>query len=101
MKTLIVRSAYFSLGVSATVTAIATEWEWLKNPSGIFHDETGTHWQLVFDTAVSWFVPTLIYTFLVFAAAAIGLRLIRNKIRQLRSQDAVQRKIHHHGNHHE
>jgi hypothetical protein len=59
LKTLIVRSAYFSVGVSAVVTAIATEWDWLKNPSGIFHDESGTHWSIVFDTAVSWFIPTL------------------------------------------
>lgn len=86
MKALIVRSSYLSIGISTVVTAIATEWDWLKNPNDIFHDESGTNWPIVADTAISWFVPTLIYTFALFTIAAISLRLIRANIRKYRAK---------------
>lgn len=101
MKALIVRSGYFSLGVSTVVTAIATEWDWLKNPGGIFHDESGTNWPFVADTAISWFVPTLIYTFALFTIAAIGLRLIRTNIRRYRAKINPRSKGRPPGNRHE
>ena len=43
--------------VAALVTLIMCVWEWLENPGGIFRDASGTHWNFVYDTAVSWFVP--------------------------------------------
>ncbi|MEO0652826.1 MAG: hypothetical protein AAFZ65_19285, partial [Planctomycetota bacterium] len=32
--------------------------EWTQNPGGIFRDESGTHWNIVRDLALSWFAPT-------------------------------------------
>lgn len=51
-----------ALGIisAITLTFIITVWEWVENPSGIFHDQSGTNWSFVYDTAISWFVPTLI-----------------------------------------
>jgi hypothetical protein len=42
------------------LTLIITIWEWIENPSGIFHNGKGTNWTFVYDTAISWFVPTFI-----------------------------------------
>jgi hypothetical protein len=53
--------------VSCIVTLIITVWEWLENPSGIFHDKSGTNWGFIFDTASSWFVPTFVYIALIAA----------------------------------
>ncbi len=47
--------------VSTAVTLVIVIWEWLENPGGIFRDESGTNWQFILDTAVSWFVPTFFY----------------------------------------
>jgi hypothetical protein len=68
--------------VSAAVTLVITIWEWLENPGGIFHDETGTRWNFVVDTAVSWFVPTFIYVAVIASAlhlAWIAARTLRRK----------------------
>ena len=39
------------------VAAIMTTLDWRLNPSGIFHNEQGTNWAVVFETAFSWFLP--------------------------------------------
>jgi len=31
--------------------------DWRLNPAGIFHSEEGTDWDIVFETALSWFWP--------------------------------------------
>jgi len=46
--------------VSATVTIIMVIWEWLENPGGIFRNDSGTNWGFIFDTAISWLIPTFI-----------------------------------------
>lgn len=51
------------------VTLVIVIWEWLENPGGIFHDQSGTHWQFVYETAISWFTPTLI-TIAIIASTA-------------------------------
>lgn len=84
MKRLIVRSAYYSIGVSTLIAAVATEWDWLENPAGIFHDETGTNWPIVYDTAISWFLPSLMLAFALITTAAISFRLLRNSRRKRR-----------------
>ena len=48
------------LVVSSVLTIIVVVWEWLENPGGIFRGASGTNWEFVFETAVSWFVPTFI-----------------------------------------
>ncbi len=42
--------------------------DWRRNPQGIFHDARGTHWEVVWETAVSWFVPVAFGAFVVSAA---------------------------------
>lgn len=49
-----------SFFLASVVTVVITIWEWLENPSGIFHDQNGTNWVFVYDTASSWFVPTFV-----------------------------------------
>ncbi len=44
-------------GVGFAVAATMTFLDWRLNPGGIFHDEMGTHWKVVWDTAISWFLP--------------------------------------------
>ena len=65
--------------VSFTVTLIIVVWEWLENPGGIFHDENGTNWNFILDTAISWFVPTFIFVGIIASAAHLLWSLIRNR----------------------
>ncbi len=48
--------------MSTAWTGVIVVWEWLENPGGIFHDESGTAWHFVRDTAVSWWGPTMMVT---------------------------------------
>lgn len=55
-------------GVVATVMAIV---DWRLNPGGIFHDSQGTNWEVVAETALSWFLPVasascIVAAFLLF-----------------------------------
>ena len=43
------------IGISMTVS------EWRLNPSGIFHNEQGTNWTIVAETAFSWFWPVALF----------------------------------------
>jgi hypothetical protein len=64
-----------SLSVSAIaallVSASVTLWEWLENPSGIFHDGSSTNWQFVWDTAISWLLPTFGYLLIITLLAQL------------------------------
>lgn len=56
-------------GITALLlTIFITTWEWIENPGGIFRTEAGTNWPFIFDTAVSWFVPTFLGIGLIAAA---------------------------------
>jgi hypothetical protein len=48
--------------------------DWRENPAGLFHDQSGTDWRVVLETAVSWFVPVALVTifpaFIVFSFVA-------------------------------
>ena len=59
------------------ITLVITIWEWLENPSGIFHNEDGTNWSFVYDTAISWFVPTFIQISIISATLHIIVTLIK------------------------
>lgn len=39
------------------VAAVMTFFDWRLNPEGIFHDTGGIHWDIVVETAWSWFWP--------------------------------------------
>ena len=51
--------------LSIVVTIAVCIWEWVENPGGIFHNTEGTNWQFVFETAVSWFIPTFVNTVVI------------------------------------
>ena len=57
--------------IAASVTIVITIWEWIENPSGIFHGPEGTNWRFVYDTAASWFIPTWLQA--TVAATALHL----------------------------
>ena len=63
--------------VSTAVTVIVVIWEWLENPGGIFHNELGTNWNFVVDTAISWFVPTFVYAALLVSGLHIAWSVLR------------------------
>ncbi len=45
------------------VVALAMSYvDWWHNPQGIFHSELGTNWNIVLESAVSWFVPVALVT---------------------------------------
>ncbi len=60
--------------ISCVVTLTITLWEWLENPSGIFHSQDGTNWTFVFETASSWFVPTFINASVIVALVHLALK---------------------------
>jgi hypothetical protein len=51
------------------LTAVAMSFlDWLDNPSGLFRDDGGTRWNIVAETAMSWFWPV---TLAIFGAAFV------------------------------
>ena len=65
--------AEFGLALAAAVAILvailASVWEWIENPGGIFHNSEGTNWQFVFETAWSWWIPTFVYTVVLASLA--------------------------------
>lgn len=55
----------FGAAVAFSVTLVICVWEWIENPGGIFRGDDGTNWGVVFDTAISWLIPTFFYAVLV------------------------------------
>ena len=45
--------------------------DWQHNSQAIFHDELGTNWDFVLETAVSWFVPVALITFILSVAVLL------------------------------
>ena len=62
--------------VSATVTIVVVIWELIENPGGIFRSEFGTNWQFVYETAISWFVPTLVYVAVIVSVSQLAWHLL-------------------------
>ncbi len=55
----------FGLLAGLLVAIPMTVLDWRQNPSGIFHDETGTRWNIVAETAISWFWPVAVLAFAI------------------------------------
>lgn len=73
-------SLYTGFSVAFLLTLIITLWEWLENPSGIFHNQNGTNWRFVFDTSISWFIPTFINVVLIAAAGHLLFSFIKRRL---------------------
>jgi hypothetical protein len=74
------------VAISSTVTVIIVIWEWLENPGGIFRGDGGTNWGFVFDTAISWFVPTFVYAALFASALHLAWSVARAVFSRLRNR---------------
>ncbi len=61
----LVAGLLFGAAVALSVTLVICLWEWIENPGGIFHGDDGTNWGFVFDTAISWLIPTFFYAVLI------------------------------------
>ena len=68
------------LVIATNVSLLVVVTELVENPSGIFRDEQGWHWNLVWDLAVSWFVPT----FAIAATVGAGVGLVLGLVLRLR-----------------
>lgn len=77
LKSIISKFWLFGLWVGFTVAtllmSVFTFWNWLENPGGIFRDEAGTHWPFVFETAISWFLPSFVSLFVVASLMHLAL----------------------------
>ncbi|GJM12650.1 MAG: hypothetical protein DHS20C12_10530 [Pseudohongiella sp.] len=72
-KSIISQSLLFglvtSLLVALVVTTIFTTLDVIRNYGGVFSDASGTNWDRVYETALSWFFPTF---FPVLAVIILG-----------------------------
>ena len=58
--------AGYGVLIGIVLGAVMTFRDWQLNPGGVFRTESGTHWQVVVETAWSWFWPgTLLVLLLV------------------------------------
>ncbi|XOV83266.1 MAG: hypothetical protein ACFHXK_20740 [bacterium] len=74
--TIFLRSLGLSLAGAVFITAAVTLWEWWENPSGIYHDGATTDWQIVYETAISWFLPAALYLFVVMLLLRLSWRAV-------------------------
>ena len=65
------------LVVSTTMTVM----DWRLNPGKIFHNQSGTDWTVVGETALSWLVPVGLVTFLAAAVVLYSIAWIRSTSR--------------------
>ncbi len=63
------------------VSAVMTFMDWRLNPAGIFHDEAGTDWAIVTETALSWLWPVALAIFLAAAVVLYAVTWIRARTR--------------------
>ncbi len=64
--------------LSAFILALViTVWEWIENPSGIFHNQYETNWSFVYATFKSWFVPTFINATIISCTIYLLVKLIK------------------------
>jgi hypothetical protein len=72
-------SAGFGLLVGVIVSAAMTRVDWKLNPSGLFHNEHGTQWAVVTETAVSWLLPVSLATCLTTAIVLYSVGKMRSR----------------------
>ena len=63
--------------VGVVVALVMTILGWRLNPDGIFHNENGTDWTVVAETAVSWFAPM----FVIVGASALLVLFVLARLR--------------------
>lgn len=71
--------AIAGLVVGLVVSVSMTIADWRLNPSGIFHNEDGTDWAVVFETAASWFWPVSLAAFVLAVVIHYCVSRIQNR----------------------
>lgn len=88
----LVSSLLFGAAVAFTVTAVICVWEWIENPGEIFRGDNGTNWGFVFDTAISWLVPTFFYAVVVALLLQLVLKSFGIAGRKFSRRKSAQRE---------
>jgi len=72
-------AAVVGLLVGLVVSAVMTFVDWRHNPASIFHNESGTDWTIVAETALSWLGPVALVTFLATVIVLCSIAWIRSR----------------------
>ena len=64
--------------IGLVVSSVMTFMDWRLNPAGIFHNEAGTDWEVVTETALSWLWPVALATCLTAAVGLYAVAWIRS-----------------------
>lgn len=73
----------FAIVGALLLAGLFTVIDWYGNPGGIFRGDAGTNWQFVYDTWISWFLPSLVP---MFVYASLGHLFLTAAIRLFRSK---------------
>ena len=82
--------------VSALLAAtVFTTLDLVRNYSDVFRNSSGTNWSLVYDTSVSWLVPTFLYVTIVASLGHLFVSLILFIYRKYLSKnsDAITKEL--------
>ncbi|MFK8010864.1 MAG: hypothetical protein AB8B80_02410 [Marinicellaceae bacterium] len=63
--------------IAFVMAVIMSIWNWLENPNGIFHNSIETNWSFVYETFVSWFIPALLYSFVLLSISTYCYKMLR------------------------
>jgi len=80
----------FGAAAALSVTLVICVREWMENPGGIFRGDDGTNWGFVFDTAISWLIPTFFYAVLFAWFVQLFLKGTRAVYRKYFKGDGAQ-----------
>jgi hypothetical protein len=89
----IIRSNFIVFGllsgasIALSVTLVVSVWEWLENPGGIFRGPDGTNWGFVYDTAISWLLPTFVYAAIIASLVHLLITALASGHRKFRGDD--------------
>ena len=72
-------AAVVGLLTGLVVSATMTFMDWRLNPAGLFRSERGTDWAIVSETALSWFMPVSLGTFLAAAIVLYSIAWIKSR----------------------
>ena len=83
----VVTAIVSSLLVAFLVGAGYAFYDWRLNPGGIFRGPDGTNWRFVYETTVSWLVPTFLWLLPVFLGIAWLIGRLRKPVAETRADN--------------
>ena len=79
---LMLKTSGLSLAIATLLALTMTLLDWIKNPTQLFHNDQGTNWDIVLETALSWFWPSLTYLLmlsLIYVCIRVAITATRQK----------------------